>query len=101
MLRRENLRINREDAEGIAIMALGFIAGDPERLGKFLSLTGLGPENLRAAAREPHFLGQILGHIADDESLLLSFAANQGIAPEKIMRARILLAGPSHEREDP
>ncbi|MGL4634490.1 MAG: DUF3572 domain-containing protein [Beijerinckiaceae bacterium] len=100
MLRRENLRINREDAEEIAVQALGFIAGDPEKLEKFLALTGLGPENLRAAAQEPHFLGQIVNHIADNESLLLAFAANQGLAPEKIMRAQHLLSGPPHERED-
>ncbi|HEX3339480.1 MAG TPA: DUF3572 family protein, partial [Pseudolabrys sp.] len=30
----------REQAEGLAIQALTFIAGDGERLGRFLAITG-------------------------------------------------------------
>ncbi len=94
-------RMTRDDAEGIAISALGFIAGDAERLGRFLAITGLGPETLRQAAREKGFLGQILGFLAEDESLLLAFAADLGENPMKIAQAHALLAGPRHEREDP
>jgi Protein of unknown function (DUF3572) len=100
MIRGQNLRVNRQDADDIAIQALGFLAGDPEKLERFLAMTGLGPENLRAAAREPHFLGQVMDHMAGDESLLLAFAANQGISPEKVMRAQQMLSGPPHNRED-
>jgi len=42
-------------AEHLAIAALGFIAGEPERLGRFLAITGIGPDSIRAAAREPQF----------------------------------------------
>ena len=96
-----NSRITHEDAETIAIAALGFMASDPERLGRFLAITGLGPENLRAAATEPGFLGQILAHVAQDESLLLAFAANSGERPERVGAAHIVLAGPQHERDFP
>ena len=44
----------REVAEIVAIQALSFVAGDPERLGLFLAQTGVGPETLRNAASEPH-----------------------------------------------
>jgi hypothetical protein len=94
-----NSRVTREDAEAIAIAALGFMASDPERLGRFLAITGLGPENLRAAAGEPGFLGQILAHVAQDESLLLAFAANTGERPERVGAAHLVLAGPNHERD--
>jgi Protein of unknown function (DUF3572) len=100
MLRRQNLRVNRQDAEEIAIQALGFLAGDPEKLERFLALTGLGPENLRAAASEPHFLGQVMDHLAGDESLLLAFAANLGVQPTQVMQAQQMLSGPPHSRED-
>ena len=33
--------IGREDAEAIAISALGFIAADPELLPRFLAITGI------------------------------------------------------------
>lgn len=81
------------DPEAVAIAALGFIAGDPERLGRFLSLTGIGPETLRSAAGEPGFLARVLDHIAEDEALLLAFAANAGFAPEAVAAARRALAG--------
>jgi hypothetical protein len=84
---RQKSTILRENAEQIAIEALGFIASEPDRLDRFLSITGLGPETLRAAASQPGFLGQVLAHLADDESLLLAFAANAGQSPASISAA--------------
>jgi hypothetical protein len=100
MRHHTNLRISADEAQGVAIEALGFLAGDPDRLGRFLAITGLGPENLRAAASEPGFLGQVLGHLAEDESLLLAFAANSGQDPGRVAAAHARLAGPRHERDD-
>ncbi len=100
-LRTPSHRLSREDAEGVAIAALGFIASDPERLGRFLAITGLGPETLRQAARDKGFLGQVLSFLAEDEPLLLAFAADLGENPVRIAQAHALLAGPRHEREDP
>ncbi len=87
--------LNRDDAEDIAIRGLGFLASDPERLGRFLSVTGLGPENLRSAAQEPKFLASVLDYIASDESLLVALAGHAGLAPEHVGQAHVLLAGAS------
>ena len=73
----------RAEAEDLAIAALGFIAGEPERLGRFLAMTGIGPDSIRAAAREPRFLLGVLDHLAADEPLLLAFAAENGIRPRR------------------
>jgi len=81
------------DAETIAIRALGYIAADPERLGRFLSLTGIGPATLRQAASEPAFLAQVLDFIVQDDSTLLAFAANAGLAPASVAAARLRLGG--------
>ena len=35
--------LTQEAAEELAIQALTFIAGDSERLGRFLAITGIGP----------------------------------------------------------
>ncbi len=83
----------RDNAEALAIQALGFLAGDPERLERFLALSGLGPENLREAAAEPGFLAAVLDHIGSDEALLLTFAGEAGVDPTAIAKARQALGG--------
>jgi hypothetical protein len=82
-----------EGAESLAIDALGFLAAEPERLSRFLDLSGLGPHNLRQAATSPGFLAAVLDHLAADERLLLAFAAAQGIEPGVVAGARDRLAG--------
>jgi hypothetical protein len=90
-----------EAAEALAIQALSFIAADSERLGGFLAMTGIGPAEIRAAAREPGFLAGVLDTIAADERLLLAFAAEAGIEPGEVGKARSALGGHSWEREVP
>jgi hypothetical protein len=80
-------------ATQLAIAALTFIAEEPERLGRFLALSGIGPESLRAAARERDFLLGVLDYIVGDEALLLAFAEHAAIDPMDIGRARDVLAG--------
>jgi hypothetical protein len=82
------------DAQAIAIDALAFLAGDAERLERFMALTGLSPETIRQAARSPHFMTAVLDHLAADESLLLAFAANQGLDPAHVLKARESLSRP-------
>lgn len=96
---RKKTTISNDDAQGMAIKALGFLAAEPERLGQFLAITGIGPENLRDTAAAPGFLAAVLTHLMNDESLLLSFAVNEQLLPEQVGRARDLLAGP-HEFQD-
>ena len=92
---------SREAAESLAIQALNFLANEPERLGRFLALSGLGPESIRAAAGESGFLAGVLAHLGEDEALLLAFAAEAGVKPTEVDRARRLLAGGDWEREVP
>jgi hypothetical protein len=84
-------------AEALAIEGLGFLASDMERLEPFLSLTGLDPRNLRAAAADPGFLAGVLDHIAGSEKLLVAFADQNGRNPADIARARMALGGPPAE----
>jgi hypothetical protein len=91
----------RRAAEALAIQALQFLAADPERLGHFLALSGIGPEAIRAAAREPNFLAGVLEHILSDERLLLDFAKQAEIEPPTVMRAAATLGAPGWERDVP
>jgi hypothetical protein len=99
MKRRANL--TREEAEGLAIQALAFIAGDGERLGRFLAVTGIGPAEIRTAAREPDFLIGVLDYMASDEQLIGAFAAEADLDPSDIERGRVVLGGSTWEREGP
>ena len=96
---------NRPDrqaaAEALAVAALAFIAGEPERLGRFLAMSGIGPESIRAAAREPQFLLGVLDYLAADELLLIAFAAENTIPPSAVMEARDTIAGRRWERQTP
>jgi Protein of unknown function (DUF3572) len=87
----------RARAESLAVDVLMFLAGDEERLGRFLALSGLAPENLRSASQSPHFLAGLLDYLAGDESLLLAFSANAGIDAAEIMRAHLLLSPVAEE----
>jgi hypothetical protein len=90
-----------EVAEGLAIQALSYIAGDPERLERFVSITGVEPDQIRAAAGEPGFLAGVLAYLASDEQLAGAFTAEAAIGPADIARAHHALGGEPWEREIP
>ena len=84
---------NTEEAEVIALHALGFIAADPQRLQRFLDLSGLNLQAIRVAAADTAFLGGILDHLLADQTLLLIFAAEHGLKPERVAVLRRKLPG--------
>lgn len=88
-------RLSTEAAEELAISALAYLAGNPDALGRFLSLSGIGPADLRAAAREPGFLAGVLEFFLADESLLLSFVEEARVRPTMMAAAHHALAGDS------
>ncbi len=87
-----------DGAAAIALDALRFLAADAARLGRFLSLTGIGPAELRAHAGTAGLQSAVLDHLLADESLLLVFAAEAGVEPQRIGFAHALLARESHLR---
>jgi hypothetical protein len=84
-------RVTRESAEMLGIQALAFVAEDPDRLLRFLALTGIEANEVRAAAREPGFLAGVLEHMLGDENLLVAFADSAAVDPADIARARAAL----------
>lgn len=73
--------------DAVAVQALAFLAADPERLADFLALTGLSVGGLRAAAEEAGFLRGVLAYLATDEALLVTFAADHDLDPERLGQA--------------
>lgn len=99
--RKPASRTGRDAATTLAIAALSFLAAEPDRIGRFLALSGIGPESLRVAAQDREFLVGVLDHLASEETLLIGFAEQNEIDPEQVMRAREALAGPGWERDTP
>ncbi len=92
--------MHTDRAESIGVSALLFLASDTERLVKFLTLTGVEPSELRAESRSPHMLAAVLDYLLQDESLLLVFAASDGVPPEEIAPAKRALAEMAGEMGD-
>ena len=89
----------REVAEIVAIQALSFIAGDPERLGLFLAESGIGPETLRNAAADPRFLASVLDFVMRDDATVKAFAEVSRLHPTNIAAAHQALNDPDWERD--
>ena len=88
-------------AEIVAVQALGFIAGAPERLGLFLAESGIGPETLRTAAADPQFLASVLDFVLRDDATVKAFANVSQLHPTNIAAAREVLGDPKWERDVP
>ena len=91
---------SQQTAEMLAVQTLAFIAEDEARLSSFVAATGIAPQSIRDAAREPNFLAGVLEHILADETLLIAFADTAGIDPAEVARARRAL-GKVWERDLP
>jgi hypothetical protein len=90
----------REVAEIVAVQALSFLAGDPQRLGAFLAESGIGPETLRSAAADPHFLASVLDFVLRDDATVKAFANASQLDPTNVAAARQVL-GLGEELGDP
>jgi len=99
-IRSSKDRARHQAAETLAVAALTFLASEPEHLGGFLAATGVGPDQIRNAARDPSFLSGVLDHVSGNEPLLIAFAQHQGIDPTEVERARVAL-GHVWERDLP
>jgi len=95
MMMRQKTQKPTEEAEILGLNALGFLAADGERLQRFMDLSGLDVAAIRAGASSSAFLGGILDHLLSDESLLLIFAEEQQLRPERIAQLRRKLPGAS------
>ncbi len=92
-MKRDSSIASASEAEIIALKVLGFLAEEPDRLRRFMDLSGMDLDTIRNSASEPGFLGAVLDHLLGDESLLLVFAADNAISPERILTLRRKLPG--------
>jgi hypothetical protein len=82
----------RGDAESIAIQVLNFIVSDVDRIIRFLNVTGLQPETIRASATSSHFLLGVLEYVAKDDELLKAIDEELKIRPAAVLAAIVHLS---------
>ncbi|MFB2552286.1 DUF3572 domain-containing protein [Ensifer soli] len=81
------------DPSTIAAALLVWLASEPDLLGRFLALSGLDAQSLRAAATEDGFQAGLIDFVMGNEADLLAFCQASGIAPEDVVHAHAALSG--------
>lgn len=80
------------DPQALALNALGWVLGEQDRAERFLSLTGVTPEELRGALADPGSLAAMLGAVLDflcaHEPDLLLAADALGVSPQTLAATR-------------
>lgn len=73
--------LNAEQAEVAALQILAHLAGDDDSLDRFIALTGIGLDDLKARAQEPGVLIAVLEYYLNHEPSLVAMADATGMDP--------------------
>lgn len=72
----------------LALAALGWVLDDDDRAARYLELTGLDPDSLRAGLDDPRVLASALDFLANHEPDLIRAAEAMAVTPEELIAAR-------------
>lgn len=75
-------------AKTLALASLGWILQDGERAERYLSLTGLDPDSLRAGLDDVGVLGSALDFLANHEPDLIRASEALAVTPEELIEMR-------------
>ena len=84
----KNQDTNSEEAEPLALSALGWTLSDPARAQRLLSLTGLTPDDLRSRIEDRSVLAAVLRFLEAHEPDLVACADSLDVAPARLVDAR-------------
>lgn len=70
----------------LADLCLGHLAGDPEQLAQFMTISGHSPASLRAAVGTDQLQIGLIDYFAQNEALLLALCGNNSMKPDQFMR---------------
>ena len=75
-------------AATLALATIGWVLQDDDRAARYLELTGLDPDSLRAGLDDPRVLGSVLDFLANHEPDLIRAAEALAVTPEELIAAR-------------
>lgn len=76
------------DAHVLGLAALASTLADERRAQRFLELTGIGTDELRARAAEPALLAALLRFLEAHEPDLIAVSEAVGVSPNLLVEAR-------------
>ena len=84
---------SESEASALALSAIAWLARDARRLRGWLAASGLDAQALRAGLDDAGLQAGALEYLLGDESLLLTFVAEEGLAPDAPRLAWMRLRG--------
>lgn len=82
-----------DDAQRIALLALGWLVADDDLCGVFLGATGATAGDLKAQASDPAFLASVLDFLTMDDKWVIAFCDAQSLSYDTPLRARQAMPG--------
>jgi len=81
------VKMERAQAEEVAVRALAYIAANEALLPRFLNISGIKASEIRQAASTPGFLAGVLQFILAHEPTLIDFSQAADIPPQRVATA--------------
>jgi hypothetical protein len=91
----QQFRKGAVQAEEVAGTVLGWLAGEPDMLSRFLALSGMQAQQLRDAVDDPQFLAGMIDFLMAHEPTLMAFCEATETKPEAVAAASHYYSGPS------
>ncbi len=83
--------MNSSDTNGahaLALNALVWVLGEPDRAERFLALTGLQGKDIRARIDDPALLDAVVGYLEGHEPDLVACARTLEVTPTTLLNVR-------------
>lgn len=85
--------MNQDAAETLALRALGWLAGQSDVLGQFMSATGATISSMAEAVGQPEFLAAVLDFLLSEDDRVIAFCNAEAVPYGLPMQARAHLPG--------
>lgn len=79
---------SQNDPEALALAALAATLTDERRAERFLAMTGLSPDGIRARLTDPSLLAACIAFLEGHEPDLIAVAGAVGVKPEQLLKAK-------------
>jgi hypothetical protein len=87
------MQFSKDQAELIAIQALGWLSAQDDLMMTFLGATGSGLDDVRERAGDPEFLASVMDFILMDDEWVRGFCDTQNLPYDAVQPVRMALPG--------